>query len=87
MRITEAGPFQAALDQPLSGVDGHTVLLDLHGGLQPRGGPIDPTMLAWVEEFPDVDAVQDFAEALIDVGWARYLDSRTSLGTAFVRPQ
>ncbi len=40
-----------------------------------------------VEEFPDLAAVERHTDALIDLKWGRYIESRTSLGTAFTVPQ
>lgn len=37
--------------------------------------------LCGVEEFPDIDAVQRFTEALNSFNWSRYHDSFTVLGT------
>jgi len=34
-----------------------------------------------VEEFPDLAAVQQFRQALDDINWFRYVDTRTTLGT------
>jgi hypothetical protein len=39
-----------------------------------------------VEEFPDLEAVQRHTQLLIELGWGRYIDSRTTLGTQFVLP-
>ena len=36
-----------------------------------------------VEEFPDLEAVQRHAQLLIELNWARYMESRTTLGTHF----
>ena len=40
-----------------------------------------------VEEFPDLEAVQRQTQILIDLNWARYIESRTTLGTQFVMPE
>ena len=40
-----------------------------------------------VEEFPDLEAVQRHTQILIDLNWARYIESRTTLGTQFVMPE
>jgi hypothetical protein len=40
-----------------------------------------------VEEFPDLEAVQRHEQILTDLNWARYQDSRTTLGTEFIPPQ
>jgi hypothetical protein len=40
-----------------------------------------------VEEFPDVEAVQRHEQILIELNWARYIESRTTLGTQFVVPE
>jgi hypothetical protein len=40
-----------------------------------------------VEEFPDLAAVERHTDALIDLRLGRYMDSRTSLGSAFVLPE
>jgi hypothetical protein len=37
-----------------------------------------------VEEFPDVEAVQRHEQILTDLNWARYIESRTTLGTVSV---
>jgi hypothetical protein len=34
-----------------------------------------------VEEFPDLEAVQRHEQILIDLNWARYIESRSTLGT------
>lgn len=34
-----------------------------------------------VEEFPDVEAVQEYAEFMIGLGWLRYFESKTYLAT------
>jgi|SoiMethySBSTD1v2_1073268.scaffolds.fasta_scaffold18429_2 hypothetical protein len=39
--------------------------------------------LFWgVEEFPSLEAVQEFTKCLLDVSWFRYVDSDILLGTA-----
>ena len=40
-----------------------------------------------VEEFPDLEAVQRHEQILTDLNWARYIDSRTTLGTELILPQ
>jgi hypothetical protein len=40
-----------------------------------------------VEEFPDLDALQRHEQILTDLNWARYIESRTTLGTELVLPQ
>ena len=35
-----------------------------------------------VEEYPNIEAVQEYANMLNDIGWLRYVDSETLLGTA-----
>ncbi len=40
-----------------------------------------------VEEFPDLGAVQRHEQILTDLNWARYMDSRTTLGTEFIPQQ
>ena len=35
-----------------------------------------------VEEFPDLEAVQQHAELLAELNWMRYVESETLLGTA-----
>jgi hypothetical protein len=40
-----------------------------------------------VEEFPDLDAVQRHEQILTDLNWARYIESRTTLGTELILPQ
>ncbi len=37
-----------------------------------------------VEEFPDIEAVQRFQQSLRDIHWARYIESRTTLGTSYM---
>lgn len=38
--------------------------------------------LYWgVEEFPSMDAVQEFARCLMEINWLRYIESDTLLGT------
>src|SRR5215210_7890991 len=39
-----------------------------------------------VEEFPDLDAVQRHEQILTDLNWARYIESRTTLGTELTLP-
>jgi hypothetical protein len=39
-----------------------------------------------LEEFPDLEAVQRHEQILIDLNWARYMESRTALGTQFTLP-
>ena len=39
-----------------------------------------------VEEFPDVEAVQRHEQILTDLNWARYMESRTTLGTELALP-
>ena len=39
-----------------------------------------------VEEFPDLEAVQRHEQILTDLTWARYIESRTTLGTEFIVP-
>jgi len=34
-----------------------------------------------IEEYPDLEAVQRHEQLLTDLNWARYIDSRTTLGT------
>jgi hypothetical protein len=36
-----------------------------------------------VEEFPDIEAVQSYSEALNKLSWFRYIESMTLLGTAW----
>jgi uncharacterized protein DUF6616 len=36
-----------------------------------------------VEEFPDIEAVQSYSEALNKLNWFRYIESMTLLGTAW----
>ncbi|HXF62123.1 MAG TPA: DUF6616 family protein [Caldilineaceae bacterium] len=36
-----------------------------------------------VEEFPNIEAVQQYAERLDGLGWFRYFDGETMLGTRF----
>ena len=38
-----------------------------------------------VEEFPDLDAVHRFHESLADIPWARFVESRTTLGVDMPR--
>ena len=40
-----------------------------------------------LEEFPDMAAVERHTQILIHLNWARYMDSRTTLGTQFPLPQ
>jgi hypothetical protein len=40
-----------------------------------------------VEEFPDIEAVQRHANLLTELNWARYFESRTTLGTQFPPPE
>jgi hypothetical protein len=40
-----------------------------------------------VEEFPDLEAVQRHEQILTDLNWARYIESRTTLGTELILPQ
>ena len=40
-----------------------------------------------VEEFPDLEAVHRHTQMLLDLDWARYMESRTTLGTEFPMPQ
>ena len=35
-----------------------------------------------VEEYPSIEAVQEYAKVLVEIGWLRYIDSETLLGTA-----
>ena len=38
--------------------------------------------LFWgVEEYPDMEAVQEYARHLVELDWFRYVDSETLLGT------
>lgn len=39
-----------------------------------------------VEEYPDLDAVQYHARLLSELGWYRYIESTSTLGTAFEMP-
>ena len=39
-----------------------------------------------VEEYPDLEAVQRHEQLLTDLKWARYIDSRTTLGTELTVP-
>ena len=39
-----------------------------------------------VEEYPDLEAVQRHEQLLTDLNWARYMDSRTTLGTELMVP-
>jgi hypothetical protein len=39
-----------------------------------------------VEEFPDLEAVQRHQQLLTDLNWARYIESRTTLGTELSPP-
>jgi hypothetical protein len=40
-----------------------------------------------VEEFPDLEAEQRHEQILTDLNWARYIESRTTLGTELILPQ
>jgi hypothetical protein len=40
-----------------------------------------------LEEFPDLDAVERHAQLLLDLNWARYMESRTTIGTQLVLPE
>jgi hypothetical protein len=40
-----------------------------------------------VEEFPDLGAVERHTQSLMDLNWARFMDSRTTLGTQLTIPQ
>ena len=40
-----------------------------------------------LEEFPDLEAVQRHTQMLMDLNLARYIDSRTTLGTQFTMPE
>jgi len=35
-----------------------------------------------VEEYPNLEAVQEYAKSLVELDWFRYCDSETLLGTA-----
>jgi hypothetical protein len=38
--------------------------------------------LFWgVEEYPDIETVQEYARCLVELDWFRYVDSETLLGT------
>ena len=39
-----------------------------------------------VEEFPDLEAVQRHQQILTDINWARYIESRSTLGTELILP-
>jgi hypothetical protein len=39
-----------------------------------------------VEQFPDIEGVQRH-EQILDVAWARYFESQSTLGTEFMTPQ
>ena len=39
-----------------------------------------------LEEFPDMEAVQRYEQLLTDLNWARYMDSRSTLGTELILP-
>ena len=39
-----------------------------------------------VEEFPDLEAVQRHEQILTDINWARYIASRSTLGTELIVP-
>ena len=39
-----------------------------------------------VEEFPDIEAVQRHEQLLTDLNWARYIESRSTLGTELIVP-
>jgi hypothetical protein len=40
-----------------------------------------------LEEFPDLEAVERHAQLLLDLNWARYMESRTTIGTQLELPQ
>jgi hypothetical protein len=40
-----------------------------------------------LEEFPDMDALQRHSQILIDLNWARYMESRNTLGTQMRLPE
>ena len=61
-----------------------------------RGKPLTTCDAAWsnerwpffgVEEFPDLDAVQRHEQILTDLNWARYIESRSTLGTQLTLPE
>jgi hypothetical protein len=39
-----------------------------------------------IEEYPDLEAVQRHEQLLTELNWARYIDSRTTLGTELIVP-
>jgi hypothetical protein len=65
--------------------------------LEPVGGKeLVACLSAWsnerwaafgVEEFPDIDAVQRHEQTLLELTWARYFESQSTLGTEFPLPQ
>jgi hypothetical protein len=40
-----------------------------------------------LEAFPDMDALQHHFQMLIDLNWARYMESRNTLGTEMALPE
>jgi hypothetical protein len=40
-----------------------------------------------LEEFPDLQAVERHAQLLLDLDWARYMESRTTIGTQLELPE
>jgi hypothetical protein len=40
-----------------------------------------------LEEFPDMEAVRRHTQLLLDLNWARYMESRTTLGTQLTLPE
>ena len=41
----------------------------------------DQWLFFGIEEFPDIESVQNYSQALRDLEWFRYIDSITVLGT------
>jgi hypothetical protein len=40
-----------------------------------------------LEEFPDLDALERHTQLLLDHDWARYMESRTTIGTQLELPE
>jgi hypothetical protein len=63
---------------------------------QAAGKPVVACLSAWsnehwqafgVEQFPDIEAVQRHGQILMDLAWARYFESQSTLGTEFMGPR
>ncbi len=73
----EQKQLMTKVEEALAQVGGKNVVLCFSGWSNERW------IAFGVEEFPDMEAVHKHSQLLNELNWFRYLESRTTLGTAY----